>query len=48
MESKLKKQISNLKIKPLLVDPKAEMKKEKEAGNTETLVEYDKIDNLAA
>jgi hypothetical protein len=33
MESELRKKISNLKMKPLLIDPKAELKKQKEAGD---------------
>jgi hypothetical protein len=48
MESELRDEISNLKIKPLLIDPKAELKAAKEAGNTETLVDYDRIGQLAA
>ena len=48
MESKLLKAISKIKLIPLLIDPKAELKAMKEAGNTETLVDYDKIGNLAA
>jgi hypothetical protein len=48
MEAELRNSISKLKIKPLLIDPKAELKRQKEAGNTETLVDYDKIGNLAA
>ena len=48
MESELLKNISKLRLKTLLIDPKAEMKAQKEAGNTETLVDYDKIGNLAA
>jgi hypothetical protein len=47
MESELRNEIANLKIKPLLIDPKAEMKRQKEAGNTETLVDYDRIGQLA-
>ena len=47
MESKFLKKIANIKLKPLLIDPKAELKREKEAGNTETLVDYDRIGQLA-
>jgi hypothetical protein len=46
LESDLKEEISNLKIKPLLIDPKAEMKRQKEAGDPETLVDYDRIGQL--
>jgi hypothetical protein len=48
MESKLLKNVSKIRLKSLLIDPKAEMKKQKEAGNTETLVDYEKIANYAA
>ena len=48
MESELLKNISKIRLKPLLIDPKAEMKAQKAAGNTETLVDYDKVGNLAA
>ena len=47
MESNLVKKITKIRLKPLLIDPKAEMKRQKEAGNTETLVDYDKIGQLA-
>jgi hypothetical protein len=43
MESMLLSRIANTRLKPLIIDPKAEMKTQKEAGNTETLVGYDRI-----
>ena len=43
MEDELIKQLRKVRIKPLLIDPKAEMKEQKAAGNTETLVDYEKI-----
>ena len=48
MESQLLKNVKKIRLKPLLIDPKAEMKKQKEAGNTETLVDYEQIANYAA
>jgi hypothetical protein len=47
LESKLLNKIAKVKLKPLLIDPKAEMKRQKEAGNTATLVDYDRIGQLA-
>jgi len=41
------KKLTKIRLKPLLIDPKAEMKRQKEAGNTETLVDYDRIGQLA-
>ena len=41
MEDKLIKNLKNVQTKPMLVDPRAEMKEQKAAGNTETLVDYD-------
>jgi hypothetical protein len=41
------KTISKVRLKPLLIDPKDQMKSQKEAGNTETLVEYDRFGQLA-
>ena len=47
LESQLIKSLRKVKLKTLLIDPRAEMKAQKEAGNTETLVEYDRIGQLA-
>ena len=47
MESTLVKKIKNIRLKPLLIDPKAELKRQKEDGSTETLVDYDRIGQLA-
>ena len=46
MESELIAGLKYVKLKPLLIDPRADMKKQKKAGNTNTLVEYDKIGML--
>ena len=47
MESELIDIISKLKSKPLLIDPKAELKIQKQANNIETLVDYDRIGDIA-
>ena len=47
MESELTGKLTKLKLKPLLIDPKAELKKQKEAGNSDTLVDYDLIGQIA-
>jgi hypothetical protein len=47
MESELTGKLTRLKLKPLLIDPKAELKKQKEAGNSDTLVDYDLIGQIA-
>ena len=48
MESILLNNVKKIRLKPLLIDPKVEMKKQKEAGNTETIVDYEQIANYAA
>jgi hypothetical protein len=47
MESALIRIVSKLRSAPLLIDPKAELKIQKEAGNTETLVDYARIVQVA-
>ena len=47
MEQELIEAISNIKLKPLLVDPKAEMKAQNQGAKAETLVDYDRIGQLA-
>ena len=41
LEDQLIKSLKKIKIKPILIDPKAEMKQQKAAGNTETHIEYE-------
>ena len=41
MEDALIKNLKKVKHKPVLIDPRAEMKVQKAAGNTETLVDYE-------
>ena len=41
MEDELIKRLKKVQIKAVLVDPRAEMKEQKAAGNTETLVDYE-------
>ena len=48
LEDELIKHIRKIKIKAVLIDPRAEMKVQKAAGNTETLIEYERIDQLAS
>ena len=48
MEDELIKNLKKIKIKPVLIDPRAEMKVQKAAGNTETLVDYERIGELAS
>ena len=43
MESDLVDSVSHIRLRPLLIDPKAEMKAAKQVGNTDTLVDYDRI-----
>ena len=47
MESELMGKVKKLRSKSLLIDPKAELKIQKEAGNTDTLVDYDLIGKIA-
>ena len=46
MESELIGVVKKFKSKPLLIDPKAELKVQKLAGNSTTLVDYDRIDEI--
>ncbi len=46
MESDLKARIRSIKLKPLLVDPKATLKEYKKTASVDTLVDYDKISQL--
>ena len=39
--------LKRVRLKPPLVDPRAELKLQKSLGNTETLVDYEKIGLLA-
>ena len=41
MEDKLIKRLNKVQIRAVLVDPRAEMKVQKAAGNTKTLVAYE-------
>ena len=43
MEDILVEQLKQFRIKTVVVDPRAKMKKQKAAGNTETLVDYERI-----
>jgi hypothetical protein len=46
-ESELINMISGIKSKPLMIDPKAELKIQKAAGNNDTLVDYERIGQIA-
>ena len=46
-ESELIDVVSKFKSKPLMIDPKAELKIQKLAGNTATLVDYERIGEIA-
>ena len=48
LEDELVKNLRKIKIKLALIDPRAEIKVQKAAGNTETLIEYERIDQLAS
>ena len=48
MEDELIKNLRKVKIKLFLIDPRAEMKAQKAAGNTVTLIDYEKIGQLAS
>ena len=43
MEEELIKHLKKIYLKPILIDPRAEMKVQKAAGNTETLIDYERI-----
>ena len=47
MESELITLVKRFKTKALMIDPKAELKIQKQAGNTATLVDYDRIGQIA-
>jgi hypothetical protein len=47
MEADLIGRVWRFRSKPLLIDPKAELKIQKEAGNTDTLVDYERIAQVA-
>jgi hypothetical protein len=47
MEYELLVSVAEVRIEPLLIDPRAVMKIQKLAGNTETLVDYERIGKLA-
>ena len=48
LEDELVKSLKKIKIRSILIDPKAELKEQKEAGNVETLIEYERIGVLAS
>ncbi len=47
MESELIDMVKKFRFKPLLIDPKAQLKIQKKAGNSQTLVDYDRIGEVA-
>ena len=48
MESELIGMIYNVKLIPLLIDPKAEMKRQRKEDNPNTLVDFDQISQRVA